>query len=80
MGLVGMNVSCDFTHDLILPAMTDEQKVELEDKGIVDMEWGYRRYLIGKALVKDAEKWLVLRGGPNSLNICLLYTSDAADD
>lgn len=66
---MGMNVSLDFTEDLIVPNMTDDQKKELEEKGIVDMKWGFRNYLIGKALIEDAKKWLCLRDGPNSIDI-----------
>lgn len=69
VGLVGVNASVDFTHDLILPAMAEAQRIELDKNNSIDMVWGYRTYPIGKALVEDAEKWLALRGGPNSLDI-----------
>lgn len=69
VGLVGINASVDFTDDLILPSMSDEQKQELDAKGTIEMQWGFRTYRIGKALIADARKWLVLRGGRNSLSI-----------
>lgn len=69
VGMVGINASVDFTEDLIAPAMTDEQRAQLERDAVIDMQWGFRTYPIGKALLADARKWLVLRDGPNSLNI-----------
>lgn len=69
VGLVGLNASVDFTHDLILPSMSAEQKDKLESKGVIDMPWGFRTYSIGKALLDDAEKWLILKGGQDSLDI-----------
>lgn len=69
VGLVGINPSLDFTEDLLRPALTDEQKETIEKEGVVRMPWGYKNYAISKALLEDAEKWLVLRGGSNSLNV-----------
>lgn len=68
-GIVGVNPSVDFTHDLIIPSMTKEQMDSLNSEGIVEIPWGYRYYPISKALLSDAEQWLVLRGGDASLNI-----------
>lgn len=69
VGLVGLNASVDFTEDLLVPSMSDAQRVKLETEGMIDMQWGFRTYPIGKALLADAKKWLVLRDGPNSLDI-----------
>lgn len=69
VGLVGLNVSADFTEDLLLPNMSKEQRKEIETAGFIDLPWGFRSYPIGKAMLEDARKWLVLRGGPASLDI-----------
>lgn len=69
VGIVGINPSLDFTHDLIKPSLTAEQHATLKSKGTVNITWGYSEYPISKVLLDDAEKWLVLRGGTNSLNI-----------
>lgn len=69
VGCVGINPSLDFTEDLIKPALTEEQKKLLEKEGIVEMQWGYSNYKISEALLEDAEKWLVLRGEPGSVNV-----------
>lgn len=61
VGLVGVNPSVDFTEDLLVPNLTEEQKEQLEKSGSVDMEWGYRTYPISKVLIEDAKRWLVLR-------------------
>lgn len=62
VGVVGVNVSVDFTEDLVVPKMTEEQLAEMDKSGMVNMEWGYTSYPIGKALVDDAKKWLILPG------------------
>ncbi len=69
VGLVGINASVDFTEDLLVPSMSDAQRQKLETEGMIEMQWGFRTYPIGKALLADAKKWLVLRDGPNSLDI-----------
>lgn len=69
IGLVGVNPSVDFTHDLVGPALTDEQNDTIEKNGVVDVKWGYRIYPISKRLMEDAGKWLVLRDGKGSLPI-----------
>lgn len=68
-GLVGINPSVDFTHDLIMPSMTDEHLETLDSEGMVNIPWGYCNYPISKSLLSDAEQWLVLHGGDSSLNI-----------
>ncbi|PXF47575.1 Mycophenolic acid acyl-glucuronide esterase, mitochondrial [Gracilariopsis chorda] len=69
VGLVGLNPSVDFTEDLIRPNLSPEQLKTIESDGFVNMPWGYRNYPISKALLEDAKKWLVLTGGPSSLDI-----------
>lgn len=69
VGLVGINPSVDFTHDLIEPSMTPEQHKVLDQDGVVNIPWGYCNYPISKSLLEDAKNWLVLQGGPNSLDI-----------
>lgn len=69
VGLVGVNPSVDFSEDLLWPSLTDEQKREIETNGSIDLPWGFKSYPIGKALLEDAKKWLVLRGDTGSLDI-----------
>lgn len=69
IGLVGVNPSVDFTHDLVGPALTPEQKETIERDGVAEVRWGYCTYPISKSLMDDASKWLVLRGGKASLPI-----------
>lgn len=69
VGLVGVNPSVDFTHDLIKPSLTGVQKAQMEKEGSIVINWGFRQYPISTALLKDAEKWLVLRKGSESLDI-----------
>lgn len=69
VGLLGINPSVDFTHDLIIPNLTEAQRTELESKDVATIHWGFRDYPISKALLKDAEQWLVLTGGVDSLPI-----------
>lgn len=69
IGLVGVNPSVDFTHDLIEPALTLEQRKTIDAEGSVEIQWGYCNYPISKALLEDANQWLVLNRGPRSLPI-----------
>lgn len=69
VGMVGASASLDFTQDLLWPSLTEEQKVEMEQQGFVNMTWGFRGYRIGKALLEDAKKWLVLPGDPGGLRV-----------
>lgn len=69
VGLVGINPSLDFTEDLLVPSLTEEQKEELEKSGSVNMEWGYRTYPISKALIEDAKRWLVFKEEFGDLDI-----------
>lgn len=69
VGIIGLNPSVDFTEDLIKPNLSPEQLQTIESDGFVNMPWGYRNYPISKALMEDAKKWLVLTGGPSSLDI-----------
>lgn len=69
VGLVGVNPSVDFTQDLLAPNLTDTQKEDLEKTGSINMTWGFRKYVIGKAFMEDAQKWLVLDGEPGGLDV-----------
>jgi pimeloyl-ACP methyl ester carboxylesterase len=69
IGLVGVNASVDFTEDLIVPGLGEDQRKEIEETGFVDLPWGETSYPIGGALLKDARKWLCLRGGEGSVAV-----------
>lgn len=69
VGLVGISADPDFTEDLLLPNLTDEQKRALETEGMIDMRWGMRTYPISKNLIEDGSKMLTLKGGPGSIEI-----------
>lgn len=69
-GLVGINADPDFTEDLLLPSLTEEQKKIIEDTGVLDLPWGYRSYPISKKLIDDArERWLIMNKGPGSVDV-----------
>lgn len=69
VGLVGVNASVDFTEDLIVPRLSEAQKKEIAEKGFLDLLWGQTSYPIGRALLEDARRWLVLRAGVGSLAV-----------
>eukprot|EP00186_Timspurckia_oligopyrenoides_P003158 CAMPEP_0182444374 /NCGR_PEP_ID=MMETSP1172-20130603/2842_1 /TAXON_ID=708627 /ORGANISM="Timspurckia oligopyrenoides, Strain CCMP3278" /LENGTH=338 /DNA_ID=CAMNT_0024639913 /DNA_START=74 /DNA_END=1090 /DNA_ORIENTATION=+ len=69
VGLVGLSADPDFTEELLLPALTDEQRQTLEKDGMIDLTWGYRNYPIHKALIEDGKKMVVLNGGSNSIAV-----------
>jgi len=63
VGLVGLSADPDFTEKLLRPALTEAQTEELDKVGgMVELEWGYRKYPIHHALVEDGKKMLVLNG------------------
>ena len=69
-GVVGINADPDFTEDLLLPSLTEEQKGVIEKEGVLDLPWGYRSYPISKKLLDDArENWLIMNKAPNSLDV-----------
>ncbi len=81
VGLVGVNSSVDFTHDLILPSMSESQVETLNKEKVIDMDWGFRQYKIGKALLDDAKQWLLLQDGPNSIDVtCPVRLIQGLDD
>lgn len=69
VGLVGVSADPDFTEDLLRPALTDTQKEALETDGQLVLQWGFRDYVLSKALMEDAKKWCVMRGGDASLDV-----------
>lgn len=60
--LIGIASAPDFTEDLILKEFSEQQKQELYDKGIINLESEYsdEPYLITKDLIEDGKKHLVL--------------------
>ncbi|GMH79561.1 hypothetical protein TL16_g08185 [Triparma laevis f. inornata] len=68
-GLVGMACDPDFTEDLLWKNLSEEDKSEIEGKGIKDIQWGNEVYPISNSLIKDGRENLLLRGGPNSLKV-----------
>ncbi|KAA8495606.1 Mycophenolic acid acyl-glucuronide esterase, mitochondrial [Porphyridium purpureum] len=69
VGLVGLSADPDFTERLLMPALSETQREELDSKGIIDLTWGYRKYPISKKLVDDGRNMLVLTGEKDSLPI-----------
>ncbi|GAB0493336.1 hypothetical protein MMPV_004616 [Pyropia vietnamensis] len=69
VGLVGVSADPDFTEDLLRPALTAAQKETLETDGQLVLQWGFRDYVLSKALMEDAKKWCVMGGGDASLDV-----------
>ncbi len=62
-GLVGIAAAPDFTEGLLPPGLTEEQRNEIEENGLVVIPSGYEDdYVITKALLEDGRKHLLLRG------------------
>ncbi len=61
--LAGIAVAPDFTEDLMWPKMTDAQRTEIMDRGVIDVPSDYTDgpYRIGKLLIEDGRKNLLLR-------------------
>jgi pimeloyl-ACP methyl ester carboxylesterase len=62
-GLVGIAVAPDFTHDLILPRLTPEQRLRLDRDGVFLAPSAYGEPTpITRRLLEDGERHLLLRG------------------
>jgi len=74
-GLVGIAAAPDFTEDLLPSGLTDEQKQEIEENGLVVIPSGYEDdYVITKALLEDGRNHLLLRAEiPISCPVRLLH-------
>ena len=68
-GLLGIAAAPDFTHDLMLPKFTDEERAQLASQGFIAQPTPYddQPYLISKALLDDGRNCLLL-GGPIDIN------------
>lgn len=62
-GLLGIAPAPDFTEDLILPALTPEQRASLESEGVVALPSRYAEtpQLLSKVFLDDARNRLLLR-------------------
>lgn len=62
-GLVGIAAAPDFTEDSMWDSFTDAQRVEIVDKGRLELPSDYSDapYIITKKLIEDGRKQLVLR-------------------
>jgi pimeloyl-ACP methyl ester carboxylesterase len=62
-GLVGIAAAPDFTHDLILPGLTPEQRLLLDRSGVLLAPSAYGEPTpITRRLLEDGERHLLLRG------------------
>ena len=62
-GIVGLAADPDFTEDLLMANLTEEQKKQIMEQGSQDIRWGNRWYPISRALIEDGRDNLLL-GGP----------------
>ena len=67
-GLIGLAAAPDFTQDLIVKKLDDEQRIDLQRNGFINMPCDYddQPYMITQALIDDGRKNLLLK---NSINI-----------
>ena len=63
-GLIGIAPSPDFTEDLMWAGFLPAERVQLQKKGVVDVQSDYdeRPYSISRNLIEDGRQNLVLRG------------------
>ncbi|HTH17484.1 MAG TPA: alpha/beta hydrolase [Magnetospirillum sp.] len=67
-GLVGIAAAPDFTEDLMYADFTPEQKRELMEKGVIEIEncsWPEKPWIIRRALIEDGRNHLLLRDAIN---------------
>jgi pimeloyl-ACP methyl ester carboxylesterase len=66
--MVGVAVAPDFTEELMWAEMTDAQRKQLMDEGVVELPSEYEGpYRIGRPLIEDGRKNLLL-GGPIAID------------
>ncbi len=60
--LIGISAAPDFTHTLMWPALSDEQKHEIDIKGLIKIPSGRpdSPYIISKQLIESGKKHLIL--------------------
>ena len=65
-GLIGIAAGPDFTEDIMWDEFSDDERAELQEKGVVNVQSDYdpRPYPISRALIEDGRKNLVLTGPP----------------
>lgn len=68
-GIVGVAADPDFTTDIVLPMLSAETIDKINNQGYAVISWGNSEYELSKVFVDDAEKNLLLRGGPSSIDI-----------
>ena len=70
-GFIGLSVDPDFTEDLLWAELPEEEKEAIMREGFREITWGGRDhvYPITSSLITDARQHLLLRGGPNSIDV-----------
>ena len=61
-GIVGMSSDPDFTEELLWKKLPEDVKANIMNKGIEQIEWGNKNYIISKNLIEDGRKNLLLGG------------------
>ena len=80
-GIVGLAADPDFTEDLLMANLTEEQKKQIMEQGSQDIRWGNRWYPISRALIEDGRRNLLLRGGAGSIPVtCPVRLIHSVDD
>jgi pimeloyl-ACP methyl ester carboxylesterase len=80
-GIVGLSADPDFTEELLMKTLPDEEKTKIMNDGIAEITWGNDKYPISRNLIEDGKKNLLLTGGPGSLDItCPVRLIHAIDD
>jgi len=68
-GIVGLAADPDFTEDLLMKYLSEEEISSIMENGIHTIKWGAQTYPISRKLIEDGRKNLVLRGSKGSLDI-----------
>mmetsp|Transcript_24323 Transcript_24323/g.38512 ORF Transcript_24323/g.38512 Transcript_24323/m.38512 type:complete len:340 (-) Transcript_24323:446-1465(-) len=68
-GIVGLAADPDFTEDLLMKYLSEDEINKIMENGVHTIKWGATSYPISKRLLEDGRENLVLRGAKSSLNI-----------
>jgi len=69
VGCVGVAADPDFTTDLVIPSLSKETLDKIDKDGAAEITWGKAQYTLSKVFIDDAEKNLLMKGGPGSLKV-----------